>query len=57
MVRVKSDDLNLTALSCCFQFFRKTALPWREAVPGKQAHCVSPQKRANLAPAKSAEAE
>ena len=57
MGRVKSDDLNFTALSCCFQFFRETALPWGKAVPGSQAHCVSPQKRANLAPAKSAEAE
>ena len=57
MGRVKSDDLNFTALSCCFQFFRETALPWGKAVPGSQAHCVSPQKLANLAPAKSAEAE
>ena len=55
MGMVKSDDLNLTALYCCFQFFRETALPWAKAVPGSQAHCVSP--RANLAPAKSAEAE
>ena len=55
MGMVKSDYLNLTALYCCFQFFRETALPWAKAVPGSQAHCVSP--RANLAPAKSAEAE